>query len=273
MKSPVVYIDKTEDRKSFVFKFLHLKNIAAILKNSTRVLIKPNMVSLESYPTTTNPEVLDTVLNALLEDFSFKEIIVADGTSFDTCVAGFPDHPLLKVCSKYGVDFIDMNQTRAVRKATKRDYSLELSITPFKYDCIISLPVLKVHSLCKMTGALKNMYGLLSRTEKIRLHQARTACEAVAEINRIVKPAIFIMDAVETLAVAQEVRHGGKLSYLGYMLAAIDPVALDAAGLKILQNADIIHCDTISYLDIAEKYGVGKKEHSIKSLLETESSP
>jgi uncharacterized protein (DUF362 family) len=273
MKLPVVYIDETEDRKSFVSKFLHLEKVAYILKNNSRVLVKPNMVSPESYPTTTNPEVLDSVLNILQDDFGLKEIIVADGAAFDGNGVDFLNHPLLKVCSRHEVVFIDMNQTKTVRKATKKDYSLELSGVPFKYDCIISLPVLKVHRLCRMTGALKNMYGLLARAEKLHLHQAKTACEAVAEINRIIKPAITIMDAVETLHEAQEVRHGGKPSYIGYMLAGTDPVALDSAGLKILQNAGLIHCHTVPYLDIAENYGVGKKEHSIKSLLEIKSSP
>lgn len=273
MKLPVVFIDETNDRKGFVSSFLHLKEIVSILNKSSRVLVKPNIVSPENYPTTTNPETLDAVLNTLINEFRTKEIIVADGTSFDTHVVDISNHQLLKICKKYAIDFIDLNQTTTVRKATKRGYSLELSSIPFKYDCIISLPVLKVHRLCNMTGALKNMYGILARAEKLRLHQKKTACEDVAEINRIVKPAISIMDAVEIMVEAQEARHGGRSSSLGFMLAGIDPVALDTAGLNILQNAGMTSCQTLPYIEIAEKYGVGKKEHSIKSLLETKSSP
>lgn len=44
-----------------------------------RVLVKPNLVSLEKYPTTTDPEVLDSVIEALRG----CDIMVADGPSTD----------------------------------------------------------------------------------------------------------------------------------------------------------------------------------------------
>jgi hypothetical protein len=49
---------------------------------------------------------------------------------------------------------------------------------------------------------------------------------------------LYIHDAVETLLVAEKVRHGGKNAFLGYMLAGTDAVAFDSTGFDPLQRRD-----------------------------------
>jgi len=56
----------------------------------------------------------------------------------------------------------------------------------------------------------------------------------------------FIVDAIETIIITNEIRYGGKKKYLGYMLAGKDPVSLDIEGLKLLQKIDPNLKDKIS---------------------------
>ncbi len=58
----------------------------------------------------------------------------------------------------------------------------------------------------------------------------------IAEINAVAKPDLFIVDAVQTLIDAQELRHGGKLKDLGYMLGGTDPVSLDSFGFRLFRG-------------------------------------
>jgi uncharacterized protein (DUF362 family) len=76
---------------------------------------------------------------------------------------------------------------------------------------------------------------------------------------------IFIVDAVETLVDAQELRYGGRKAHLGYVLAGTDPVAIDCAGLELLRTDDERLAgktiDNIPYLAFAESYGLGDRRH------------
>ena len=89
-----------------------------------------------------------------------------------------------------------------------------------------------------MTGALKNQLGFLSLSEKSRLHSGNDVHRIIAELNRVTKPNLFIVDAVQTMITTNEVRHGGRPVELGYMLAGADPLSLDAVGLELLSKVE-----------------------------------
>jgi len=230
----LVHLQKTENRKEFVKKVL--AEIEKDLKIAKKILLKPNIVSFEPYPTTTHPEVLEACLEFLLD--LKKEVLVADGPAFDAGSSEkiIENHPLKRVCDKFGIRLINSN-TQKMRKVKTESFELELSTIPFDYDFIISLPILKSHGECGLTGALKNQYGLLSPRDKARLH-SENIHKAIAEINKIIKPNFWIVDVIETIIITNEIRHGGKKKYLGYMLAGRDPVSLDIEGLKLLKKVD-----------------------------------
>lgn len=232
-----VYIQRTDNRREFVrcaFKELEIENDLRRIKN---ILIKPNIVSFEPYPTTTHP----TVLEACLEYFVEKGLkpVVTDGPAFDAGKSGniIENHPLKEVCDRFNVPLIDLLERKMVKRKAG-EIELELSEIAFEYEFILSLPVLKAHSVCGLTGALKNQFGFLSTKERIELHQYKDIHRAIAELNLIVKPNFYIVDAVETLTYTNELRHGGKKAQLGYMLAGRDPVSLDIAGLEMLQRVE-----------------------------------
>ena len=60
-----VYFSKTGDRRNFIRKILEI--FYEELKNAKKIFIKPNLVSMEPYPTTTRPETLDCILEFLID--------------------------------------------------------------------------------------------------------------------------------------------------------------------------------------------------------------
>ncbi len=256
-----VYWSKTDNRKEFVEKVL--KIFEPQIDEAQTFLIKPNLVSSEPYPTTTHPEVLDAVLDFL----SGKDVVVADAPAVD---AGSSKRIVRKsvlkeVCDSRGVPFINLYESKARKFISPRGYKFHMHTLPLEKNFVISLPVLKTHNQCQISGALKNQFGYLPRRERVFMHLGlKNIHQGIAELNALAKPDLFIIDAVKTLITAQEVRHGGKEKELGYMLAGIDPLALDFYGFELLQKVepklkgkspeDILH------LKYSLDYQVGSKD-------------
>jgi uncharacterized protein (DUF362 family) len=268
----IVYFENTADRTKFVTKCFALENIAEKVQNK-KVLIKPNMVSYEPYPTTTHPETVQTVVK-LLQGHA-KSVVVGDGKAFD-CRVDIAEYPLARLCQSLNVDFVDFSKTEMKKVKTPSGFELELSNAISEFDFIVSLPVLKYNFSTGITGALKNQYGFLSDDEKQHLHHSRDKDihKAIAELSRIRKPDFYIVDAIQTMICAQEMRHGGKPAELGCMFAGTDPVSLDAYGFEILKIVEKklkplfrkSSPEQVLHLKYAADFGVGNLNYELKQI-------
>lgn len=262
----LVYYRETRNRSDFVVEILEMfKNQ---LENAKRIFVKPNIVSSEPYPTTTHPEVLD----ALLSWLSSREIVVGDGPAVD---AGRSDKvlrntPLREICENHNTGLVNLYSGSMKRIKSKRGYSIKVSAIPLLCDFVISIPVLKVHNTCGLSGALKNQFGYLSRLDRILMHtKLKNIQKGIAEVNAVVPTNLFIVDAVQTMVKAQECRHGGCPAELGAMIAGTDPVSLDCFGLDLLQKVEPelkSKKSNMRYIDYASDYGVGNTDYEIRKI-------
>lgn len=235
-----ILVEKTQNRKEFIRKAFEWGKIFEEIKDKKKILIKPNIVSQEEYPTTTHPETLEECLKLLLKAKSKDKILIADGPAFDAGNSSkiIKNHPLKKVCEEFGVSLVNLNKA-TFRKISAFGLNLLIPEIVLRADYIISLPVLKTHRICKITAALKNQYGFLPPKQKLLFHLPfRDIHKTIAVINKIVRVNFFIVDAIYTLIKAQEKRHGGEIKKLGYMLAGKDPILLDLKGFELLQKID-----------------------------------
>ncbi len=253
----IVYYSEMYDRGDFVVRTLEI--FADQLKNARKIFIKPNVVSSEPYPTTTHPQVLDTVLSQL----SGHEIVVGDGPAVD---AGRSDEvlrnsPLKEICEKHNTRLVNLYSESMKQVKSRRNYTIKVSTLPLSCDFIISLPVLKAHNICGLSGALKNQFGYLSRTDRIMMHtRLKDIQKGIAEVNVAIPTNLFIMDGVQIMVRAQENRHGGSPAELGVMLAGSDPVSLDCFGLELLQKVEpeiVEKRSKMKYIEYSSDYGVG----------------
>jgi uncharacterized protein (DUF362 family) len=137
---------------------------------------------------------------------------------------------------------------------------------------VISIPVLKVHGMVGLSGALKNQFGYLSRQDRLLMHcKVKNINMGIAEVNAVISTNLFIVDALETMIRAQECRHGGCPATLNTMIAGTDPVSLDVFGLQILKRLEPKFEDkknqALRYIEYAESYGVGMKDFEVKRLI------
>jgi len=262
----IVYYSETSNRKDFVTKIFDM--FKSQLENAKRIFVKPNIVSSESYPTTTHPEVLDTLLSLL----SNHDVAVGDGPAVD---AGRSDQvlrntPLREVCEKHNINLTNLYSGPMKTVTSSRGYTVKVSAIPSSCDYIISLPVLKVHNMCGLSGALKNQFGYLSKLDRILMHtKLKNIQKGIAETNTAIHTNLFIVDAVQTMTKAQECRHGGCPTQLGAMIAGTDPVSLDHFGLNLLQKIEPqlkAKKPNMKYIDYASEYGVGKTDYKIHKI-------
>ncbi len=266
---PKIYSEKTEDRENFVLSVM--KKFYKEIEPMKKIFVKPNIVSFEPYPTTTHPDVLRTTLE-FLTNKKRHEIIVADAPAPDAGNASkvIKNHDLQKVCGEFDLELKNIYKFGFRKIRTSSGFDLHISKIPFECDYMISLPVMKAHCMncIGITGALKNNFGLLAAKDRIALHSVsgfpsravkrvfgsesdkpfklirkilrmkKDINLAIAELNVIRKPDLFIIDMVDTLINGNEVRHGGIKKHTGLMFAGKDPVALDSFGLSVLNKID-----------------------------------
>lgn len=256
----VIYTSQTSNRKDFVTKIM--KIFKKQIDQANTLFIKPNLVSSEPYPTTTHPQLLDT----LLDQLSNKKLIVGDGHAVDTGYTKniLANSPLNEICHNHGIELVNLYKKKMKRWTSPRGYTIKASSLPLECDYIISLPVLKAHKQCGLSGALKNQFGYLSRLDRILMHaKIKDIQKGIAEINAHYPTNLFIVDAVQTLIKAQECRHGGCPTTLGTMMSGTDPVSLDTFGKTLLHKIDPTLKETIKHINYAQEYGVGKTNYKI----------
>jgi uncharacterized protein (DUF362 family) len=262
----LVYSRETRNRSTFVADTVEM--FKDKLNDVKKVFIKPNIVSSEPYPTTTHPEVLDALLGLL----SSHEIIMGDGPAVDAGRSdrALLDTPLKQVCDKHNVRLVNLYSEPMKRIKSERGYTVNVSTIPLSCDFVISLPVLKVHNTCGLSGALKNQFGYLSKMDRILMHtKLKDIQKGIAEVNVAVPTDLFIVDAVQIMIKAQECRHGGCPAELGVMIAGTDPVSIDCYGLDMLQKVEPNLKATKSnmkYIEYASDYGVGKMDYEIHGI-------
>ena len=121
----IVYKKRSEDREAFVRMVFEQLQVQSKVTGKN-ILIKPNIVSHEPYPTTTHPETLEACLQLLLD--VGKKIIVADGPAWDAgdSESIIEGHPLKQSCDKFGVTIADLHAD-GTRKVKTRSFELEVS--------------------------------------------------------------------------------------------------------------------------------------------------
>lgn len=262
----LIFFSKSQDRTKFV------KSIIAKFKDEIKgkVLLKVNLVSHNHYPTTTHPEMLEAVYDNIKG--LAEKIIVGDGHGVDLRSSKVENHPIIKKCEELGIEFINFYEHHFKKIKSVRGFSLKVSEIPFDQDYIISLPILKDHFILKMTNAMKDKFGYLTRGERLKTHShVKNINKSITELNAIIKSDLIICDAIKVMIKAQEFRHGGYEKELGYLFAGADPVALDFYGFKLLKPIsyrlkEINDPTEIKYIKYALDYNIGSKDYVLEEI-------
>ena len=222
------------------------------LEDERCVVLKPNLVEALEPPITTPVSFIEEIINLLIQHCPHLRIIVADGTgslSYDTFHC-FDVLDYLPLTHYEQVELVDLNQepSRHLANSSCTRWP-EMYLPPLILDnFLISVPVLKAHSLARVTLTMKNMMGCAPPEHfqgnggwgKSSFH--RQMHEAIFDLNRYRTPDFTILDA--SIGMAQAHLWGPTCDPpVRKVAVSYDPVAIDSFGTSLLGRSwrDIGH--------------------------------
>lgn len=226
------------------------------LAAAPKIIIKPNLIGPRKPPITTPVALVAALVDSIHASCPGLEIIIAEGCGSSASntwqvfeVLGYT--PLARLDH---VSLMDLNEAPLVRlqnSTCKRWPEMHLPRIVFE-GFLISVPVLKAHSMAGVTLSMKNMIGLAppahyqqgGHWKKASFHQGLQ--EAVFDLNRYRSPDFTILDA--TIGMQTAHLWGPTCDPPPNRLAvAYDPVAIDSYGCGLLG----INWKTIGHLAMA----------------------
>jgi len=169
-----------------------------IVQKNARVFIKPNLTYPRFKPGgTTSPAFMDAVIGILKERTPHITVGESDGGNFSyPAEVPFEGHDLYAITEKHGVELLSLSgdSWRMIPvKSGLRTRRFPMSVRLLdEFDVTVNLPVPKMHFVVGYTGAIKNHWGLIPDTMRLRNHYFFS--RAVLEIIRRVSPEIVIAD-------------------------------------------------------------------------------
>lgn len=230
--------------KDKMLQALNLIGLEPEIFAGKRVVIKPNLLSASApeKSVVTHPEFFRAAVR-LVRDQGGKPILCES--------PGF--QPLPKVMKKTGYDRIVEEEGCEVAdpRATGvlfcdspcRFKRFEISSAVFDADILLNLPKFKTHGLTYITGAVKNLFGLIYGLNKSQWHLKARSKEEFSDflldyysalLRGFEKPKVFIhmMDAVVGME-GEGPGVSGSPRKIGAIVAGQDPIAVDAVATKV----------------------------------------
>ena len=201
------------------------------------VFIKPNMIGLfpPEHHATTHPSIVHSLVK-------FFRQAGAEVTVGDNCgVGGYGlNQRVAEVTGIAGAASGTYKNvaldTALVKLNSKYMESIAVSRDMIEADVLINVPKMKTHSLTIVSGAVKNMFGVVAGAGKSQCHKSAAAVrdfgELLGDIYSVRPPDLTIMDGI--VAMEGNGPTSGKPKPLGRILASTSAIALDAVMCRIM---------------------------------------
>lgn len=209
-----------------------LGGIESFIKKGGKVLIKPNLLSARrpEEAVCTHPEVVRAAIR-LVKKSGAKALI---GDSPGTFLGAkdieevYDKTGIRGVAGEEGAELVRFDRSRMVKGYPIAEEALDASF-------ILSLPKLKTHIFTVMTGAVKNIFGVVPGFFKSQCHkkspQPKKFAAILLDVYGIVRPGLSIMDGI--VGMDGEGPAAGNPVNTGLIAASADGVSLDAVISKI----------------------------------------
>jgi uncharacterized protein (DUF362 family)/Pyruvate/2-oxoacid:ferredoxin oxidoreductase delta subunit len=222
-----------------------------------RVVIKPNILgpAPPAKGVTTHP----SLIRALVQSLKKRDALclVGDNPGLNGYAANERCAKISGILDAADGTFVNFaRETVQVGVKSRFIERLVVSRAILDADLVINVPKFKTHIQTRVTGAVKNMFGILVGAEKARVHllaaRPENFSEALVDIYQIRIPDLTIMDAV--VGMEGNGPSSSELRFVGKILAADNGVSVD--GLMAAMMG--VNPEKIDTLRIAFQRGLGE---------------
>jgi uncharacterized protein (DUF362 family) len=231
--------------------------MGAFVTKGQTVVVKPNIgwdVTPEK-AANTNPELVKRIIEHCIKAGA-KEVFVFDHTC-DNWVKCYKNSGIEQAAKEAGAKVVPADSESYYKLVNipngKRLTSAKVHELILNTDVFINVPVLKDHGGAILTGALKNMMGVVWDRGYWHKNDLNQCIADYALYPK--KPVLNVLDAYRVM-----LKNGPRgvsvddLSFMQSLLLSTDWVAIDAAGAKMLN----LEPSQVKYLPIAAEMGLGK---------------
>ena len=207
-----------------------LGGITAFVKPGNRVLIKPNMVDglTPDKAATTHPEFVRAVICAVREIGATP--VVGDSPGVLSCQRAAEKCGILAVCQEENVELLPFKEiTELTYPSGKIIKKASVAQDLLTIDKVISLAKMKTHTLMGVTGAVKNLFGVIVGPHKaqyhLRMRKRSDFAAMLVELNEMVKPVLYLVDGI--IGMEGDGPRNGKPIGTGIIIAGTNGYAVD----------------------------------------------
>jgi len=239
-----VYTTEFQSWTQTLGPLLTAAGLADRIVNIDILLIKPNLVEALPPPVTTPPDLVEVLIREL-QTMTDARIVIGEGCgakNYETRHC-FEKLGYTALAEKLNIELVDLNKAELVHLHDEKCrrwpemYLPRIALESF----LISVPVLKAHTLASVTLTMKNMMGLAPPSRYRRGQSWKKSAfhyriqNAIADLNRYRTPDFTLLDATVGMAKAH-LRGPACEPPVNQLVAAYDPVAIDAYGTGLLRK-------------------------------------
>jgi len=214
--------------------FEELGGIEKFVKPGYKVLLKPNMLTSRGpeKASTTHPAVVEEVARLCVKAGATVQIGDSPPAVFGRTEEFWEKTGLAKAAQNSGATLISFEKDA---KAPITFFSNGRSLTThivksyFLADVVINIAKMKTHNLTRITGAVKNLFGLVPGLSKAGWHKAFPRpvefSDFMSDLSHQLPCALSIIDGIE--AMDGQGPAGGRVVKAQILIASESPVAAD----------------------------------------------
>ncbi len=235
------------------------------------IILKPNLLAKcdPEKACTTHPAVFGAV-GSLLREEGYDDLFYGDSPGNPLGGAEFTakECGIKAEADALGIQFANFDAGSKVEfpeGRTAKDFIICEGVQ--EKDAIINICKMKTHQLERITGAVKNIFGAVYGFNKGACHAiyptADTFAQMLADLNRLVKPRLHIMDGI--MAMEGNGPQSGDPTAMNVIIASADPVAVDAVFARLVHlDPELVHTNVHG-----QNFGVGTwQDENIEILTE-----
>lgn len=244
-------------------QFASLGGVEKILEKGKNVVVKPNLVIRKNpdAAATVNPAVVEAVCSIFTDAGADVVIAESSGGLYNQAVMNmtYKTCGLAKAAENSGAKLHDdFSEITLYREENELCRAFSVIAPIAKADVIIDLCKLKTHTIATMSGAVKNLFGVIPGIQKVEMHsrfsEVKDFCNMLVDLALTVKPTLSVMDAVD--AMEGNGPTAGKKTHFGAILSSFSPFALDVVAAEIAK----IPFEKVYTLTEAERRGIMKAD-------------
>lgn len=201
------------------------------------VMLRPNVISSNPHPETTNPEVIRGAIQAVKAKGAARIIVAEDGfanarTGSGT-LAAMTTLKITEMCQKEGAEALDLKGRPTVAQspsgATQWSGGINFYKDVLDADYVINIPVCKTHGSANFSMAIKAWFGCVpERPHSGNLHSK------LAELHLVKQENFVVLDATKAMVTGGP--QNGTAADSQIVVATRDPIAADVTGLCIIKQ-------------------------------------